>query len=373
MPESSQTRQILIAAQCNDHSARLAGIPCPRFFTDPLAFTQTQLLVSEYYGFDAPNNTWDVYNIEAEAMGQKILFPEEGIPDAVRTDPLIKEPSDLERIRIPDPFRSGRMPWVHQVNKYYIKMTGKPAKIYFCAPFSLAVNVRGYENFVMDMLTDPDFAHRLLEFLCDRVIAPFIGAMRSESGNPGLLADGNDAWASPPLITLDMMDEFVIPYTERLRKTVGGKLVTRGNWGDAKSRDPERFMSQKLKASPGFLSVLDPDLHELGPERIKRFAQSQNAHITAGVDAVLLRNGPPETIIDRIRHYINAMGRDGRCAIYLNHIPGDTPPLHIHTAVAACKTLGRLPIPEDLSTRKVSVPERETFAEFLRLKNTPII
>ena len=85
MPESSQTRHILIAAQCNDHSARLAGIPCPRFFTDPLAFARTQLLVSEYYGFDA-RTTQDIHNIEAEAMGQKILSPE-GIPDVVRTNP----------------------------------------------------------------------------------------------------------------------------------------------------------------------------------------------------------------------------------------------------------------------------------------------
>ena len=77
MAVSAQKKHVIIAAQCNDHSARLAGVPATRFFTDADTFARVQLLVTEYYGFDAPNNTWDVYNIEAEAMGQKIVYPPE--------------------------------------------------------------------------------------------------------------------------------------------------------------------------------------------------------------------------------------------------------------------------------------------------------
>jgi uroporphyrinogen-III decarboxylase len=161
MPPTAKTERVIIAAQCNDHSARLAGIDSRRFFTDARIFARTQLLVSEYYGFDAPNNTWDVYNIEAEAMGQSLVYPADGIPDVDRTHPLIETPSRLDHVQIPDPYKSGRMPWVHQVNKIYRELTGKPARVYFCAPFSLAVNVRGYENVVMDIQTNPAFAHRL--------------------------------------------------------------------------------------------------------------------------------------------------------------------------------------------------------------------
>ena len=78
-----------IAAQCNDHSARLAGIDCDHFFTDARTFAKTQLLVSEYYGFDSPNAIWDVYNIEAEAMGQKLIYYRQQIPDVDRENPLI--------------------------------------------------------------------------------------------------------------------------------------------------------------------------------------------------------------------------------------------------------------------------------------------
>ena len=62
MKSQGSGRRVLIAAQCNDHSARLAGVPARRFFTDAGTFARTQLLTTAYYGFDAPNNLWDVYH-----------------------------------------------------------------------------------------------------------------------------------------------------------------------------------------------------------------------------------------------------------------------------------------------------------------------
>lgn len=370
--KQTKIKHVPIVAQCNDHPARLTGIPCPRFFKEAELFVKTQILVREYYGFDANVAAWDVYNIEAEALGQKTIYHPNGIPDVDRTDPLIQSPADLDRIKAPDPYRDGRMPWVHQINNMFLEMTGRPARAYFCAPFSLAVNIRGYENLIDDIEERPDFVHRLFEFLCDDVLLPYIEAMRDSCGNPNLPADGNDAWASPPLINLDMMEEFVVAYTQRLREKAGEKVVTRGNWGDSKCRDVDRFLNQKLKCSPGYLSVLDPDLFQLGPERVKAFADSQNAMVTAGVDALLLKSGPVETIVERIKYYIDVMARDGRGVIFLNQISADTPPEHIHAAVAACHTYGRFPMPDNLDEIPFEMPKRESFREFLRLKNESI-
>ena len=365
MNDATKTAHIPIGAQSNDHSAHLAGVSSRRFFTDALTFARVQLLTTKYYGFDTPINFWDVYNLEAEALGQTIIYPSHGIPDVDRTKPLIKSPSELDRLPPPDPRKSGRMPWLLEVNKYYLEMTGKLERVYFTSPFSLAVNIRGYENLICDMVETPGFVHRLFQFLCDDVIAPFAETMRSEAGDPELILDGRDAWASPPMITLDMMDEYVVAYTERLRGRLGDRLLTRGNWGDAQTNDPERFFLQKLRCSPGSLSVLDPDLFEVGPGRVKAFANKHNASITAGVDAKLLRNGPIEAIVERIKLYIHEMARDGRCMIHLNHIPAETPPEHIHAAVAACHAYGQLPIPENLDDIQFELPKRESFLEFM--------
>ena len=373
MQATAAKNHVLIGAQSNDHSAHLAGVSPQRFFTDALTFARVQLLVTEYYRVDGPINFWDVYNIEAEALGQKVDYDPEGIPDADRTRPLIGKPSDLDRITPPDPYRTARMPWVLQVNKTFLEMTGKLERAFFTAPFSLAVNIRGYENLVDDIFERPAFVHRLFEFLCDDVITPYIEVMRSEIGQPDLLMDGRDAWASPPMITLDMMDEYVVAYTRRLRENLGDRVVTRGNWGDAKSRDPERFFSQKLQCSPTILSVLDPDLYEVGPQRVKAFADKHDTLITAGVDATLLKEGPVEAIVERIRLYIDKLARDGRCMIHFNQIPAETPPEHIHAAVAACHTYGRHPIPENLDDVAFEVPKRESFADFMQAKGEPPI
>jgi uroporphyrinogen-III decarboxylase len=365
MTPAIKTDHILIGAQSNDHSAQLAGVSSRRFFTDADTFARVQLLVSEYYRLDAPINFWDVYNVEAEALGQALVYPPGGIPDVDRTRPLIKTPADLDRIAPPDPYKSGRLPWVLQINKHYREMTGGLERAFFTAPFSLAANIRGYENLVADMFERPGFVHRLFKFLCDEVLIPHLEVMRSEIDMPDLILDGRDAWASPPMITLDLMDEYVVACTERLRSKLGKRLITRGNWGDAKSGDPDRFFGQKLQCCPDSLSVLDPDLYEVGAKRVKAFANKHDVSVTAGVDALLLREGPVEAIVERIKHYIDQMARDGRCLIHLNQIPADTPSDHIHAAVAACHAYGRLPIPENLDDIEFEIPQRESFAEFM--------
>ena len=102
-----------IGAQINDHAAFLAGVSSKTFFTDAQLFTQTQLLITEYYQLDTLSNFWDVYNVETEALGQKIIYHPVGLPDIDRTKPLIANPSDLDHIYPPDPYKSGRLPWVH--------------------------------------------------------------------------------------------------------------------------------------------------------------------------------------------------------------------------------------------------------------------
>lgn len=363
-PQTTVDNHLDIGAQINDHSAYLFGVSADVFFKDADIFTQAQLLVTDYYKLDTLSNFWDVYNVEAEALGQKIVYYPDGLPDIDRTQRLLSRPSDLDRLHPPDPYKSGRMPWIHKINRNFLEATGKLDRAYFTAPFSLAANIRGYQSLVEDMLMRPAFAHRLFEFLCDEVLAPHIEVMREKAGIPDLLMDGRDAWASPPMITLDMMDEYVVNYTNRLRDKVGGNLITRGNWGDSKSRDVERFFGQKTKCSPGSLSVLDPDLYEIGPERVREYAHQHNLFVTAGVDAALLHTGPVEAIVERIKSYIENFARDGRCLIHLNQIPLATPSEHVHAAVAACHTYGRYPIAENLDDVQFEIPEREDFSDF---------
>jgi hypothetical protein len=113
---------------------------------------------------------------------------------------------------------------------------------------------------------------------------------------------------------------------------------------------------------------LDPDLYEVGPERVKTYARQHNVSVAAGVDATLLKDGPVEAIVERIKRYIDKMARDGRCMIHLNQIAAETSPDHVHAAVAACHAYGRLPMPENMDDVHFQIPRRESFSEFARTK-----
>ena len=67
--------------------------------------------------------------------------------------------------------------------------------------------------------------------------------------------------------------------------------------------------------------MIDPDLYDVGPDRVRKFSNNNDAFVAAGVDATLLKNGPVEAIVERIKLYIDRLARDGRCMIHLNQIP----------------------------------------------------
>ena len=52
IPPSAKSFHVVIGAQSNDHSARLAGVSSKQFFTDASTLARVQLLVTEYYRFD---------------------------------------------------------------------------------------------------------------------------------------------------------------------------------------------------------------------------------------------------------------------------------------------------------------------------------
>jgi hypothetical protein len=69
-------------------------------------------------------------------------------------------------------------------------------------------------------------------------------------------------------------------------------------------------------------------------------------------------------IVDNIKRFIDVLGSDYNLAIILANIPADTPPRHIHAAVAAAHTYGCFPLASNLDGVALEVPERESFQEY---------
>ena len=90
-----------VLAQINEHVFRLFHADMREAYTNAAKFVEMNLAVFQYYGLDLPGFYYDIYNIEAEALGQRIHWDPRRMPDIDRAHPLICEPRDLDRLKPP--------------------------------------------------------------------------------------------------------------------------------------------------------------------------------------------------------------------------------------------------------------------------------
>jgi uroporphyrinogen-III decarboxylase len=335
-------------------------------YTDAGKFVEMNLAVFQYYGLDMPGFYYDIYNIEAEALGQKMNWEPNRMPDIDRQNPLVRVHSDLDRLRPPDFKKSARMPFVLEVMRRCYDL-GIPVRIRFCSPFSLAVNVRGIENVLMDILTAPNFAHRLLTFLTDEVLIPWVQTQREAIAQPGASGNGADAAASPPIVTVKILEEFVMPYVVRMRERIGN-VTSMGYWGYSylykHAENFRKMLELMASVSPGLLMCLDPDVAVTGPEPYAGFARERNIPLMLGLDTLLLQDGPIVKIVDRCRRYVLAGAQARSQIFFFNDVSVHTPVENVHAAIAAVRHFGRYPI-ESRPLESFRLPEFESFRSFI--------
>lgn len=165
-------RRVPVYAQMHEFVAEQCGIPRREFFRRPELLVSATLDIQARFGLDVPAITYDVYNIEAEALGQGIQWSEAGMPDIDRAAPLIRDRADLSHIRTPDFDSQPACQRVLEMYAHFRRLTGIEPGLSFCAPFTLATNLRGIEPFLLDMCTDPEFARDLLARITEEVLAP---------------------------------------------------------------------------------------------------------------------------------------------------------------------------------------------------------
>jgi uroporphyrinogen-III decarboxylase len=326
-------------AQMHEFAMTWSGEPSQKFYTGPETLVDGIINAAEDFGFDIPCLGYDVYNIEAEALGVPVIYGDNSPPCLVNDRPLISSREDLEDLRPPDPLSSGRMPFVLEANRLFEKKTGHPPPIQFTAPFSLAVILRGYENLVQDLAFHPDFAHHLLGWITETLLAPWIRALRKAS--PGASAfRGADAMASLPLVDFHILQEYVVPYIERLKGLCGEEITVLNWWGERYLKDPEKLLDLKLRISPSLIQGQDPDVETIGPEVYKKFARKHGIPLILGVGNLFLETSKKEAIRSRVAEYIRVGSPEGRFIIYLCNLSSALPAENLREAIASVKEYG---------------------------------
>lgn len=331
--------RVPVYAQLHEFAMKELGLSAREFYTRPEILVPAVLEITARYGIDVAFVDYDVYNIEAEALGQRVIFSDEHMPDVDRSAPLIRGRDDLAKIKTPDFDAEGRFSQVVEMGLIFKRLTGVEPSLQFCAPFSLAANIRGIEQLLLDIYTDPDFARELFHRLTEEVLAPWILYLKKRFPKAKSIA-GNDATASVPIVNLHILKEWVIPYILRLRELCGPEVYV-PNWvGERYLKDPEEMLALKLQVCPGFLEGQDPDVETLGPGLYKDYAEQHAVPLILGVGARFLAQSTPEEVAERVRHYVEVGGRNGRFALYLCNLGATTPPENVRAAVEAVRTHG---------------------------------
>jgi len=332
--------RVPVFAQLHEFASKQLKVSPKKFYTTPELLVRGTLEVTAAYGIDVAVLDYDVYNIEAEALGQEIIYSDKFMPDVNRTRPLIREKSDLKKIRTPNFERDGRFPAILKMHRLFQELTsGLAATPGFCAPFSLAVNLRGFEQLLMDMYTDPEFAKSLFTRISDDVLVPWIQRLHQACPDVESIG-GSDAWTSLPILSPGIIRDWGVPYLKRIQKQCRVNVYV-PNWiGEAFLKNPEEMLDLKMQVCPGFVEGQDPDVEKLGPSFYKTYAQKKDRPLVLGIGAAFLAQARPQQIRDRVREYIQVGGVGGGLALYLCSLNSATPQENVRAAIQAVRDFG---------------------------------
>jgi len=310
-------------------------------------------------------------------LGCKMIYSDNAMPTVDTSHPLIKSPADLDKLGPLDPSK-GRVPMEIEMGRLAANAGFSLfAGGIFTSPFSFLCQAMGYPKVVRALRRDRVFAQELFDYAENEVIFPLLIAQAKVGIKSAI---GPDAWACFPNLTLDMLEEWVLPSALRLKERAKKELKMTISAGigaaDYCEEDPTKFdrdimwkcfdMASKIAGQQTAMLGMGPNQY-WDPQWVQDYALDRgNTTIMAGMNARFIRDSSPQEIVAKIRQWIDILGREGSFIMLISNTPADTPPLHLHTVMQAIKVLGRYPIADDLNSIVVEPPRFQSFDQWLK-------
>lgn len=317
----------------SDHAARVLGVTVGEYQHSATLMAQGQIAAWCRYGHDVVNTGPGLTGLP-EALGCRLAFPDGSPYVAV---PAIANLDEIERLRVPDPWRDGRLPLFLEAGELVLRQLGEAAVLSFTTsgPFTTAAHVRETERFLRDLHKAPEAAHRLLRLATDTVLA-----FARAAAQIGVRISIAEPTASGTLLSLKQFRTFALPYLQEVvaavRDATGGPpaLHICGN--------TSRIWEAMAESGAAILSLDDAVDLGAAKERVGgRVALLGNIRPT---ETMYL--GTPELVRVNVRAclrqawdtpkgYVLGLG----CGL-----PIDTPPENVVALVAAARDYGRWPL-----------------------------
>ena len=207
------TDRAAIIPELIQHNLEIAGETHSQFSSNPEVMCKVILAGLARYETDAVYVSSDNYLI-AEAMGGKVKLPADAPPRLQKTPvSSIEDAAELSPLDV----TKGRIPVILEATRMLREILKDEIFVKTCidsAPFSAAAAIMGPQNFMLNLMDEPEMCHTLLEICTESVIR--YGLAAAEAGAHGL-AFGD---SSSVLINRDMYQEFTLPYAKKAIKTL---------------------------------------------------------------------------------------------------------------------------------------------------------
>ncbi|NWG03479.1 MAG: uroporphyrinogen decarboxylase family protein [Syntrophaceae bacterium] len=299
---------------------RQAGFKAYEAILDASKYAHSQYLCVQEFDYDMVRDLGGIH-CESEAMGSKLKFPEDAFPSVIEF--AIKDyKKDLPKLKIPDPYKDGRMPIVLE-GIYLLKgKVGKeiPVLGYLQAPFRHASMLRSPDKILTDVYKSPQSVKDLLELCVSTQIV--WGTALLHAGADVLFI--SDPMSSGDVISSKIWMTFAQPYTTKVvsaLKKLGAKIIMHicgdttdrletmmGTGVDCLSLDSKVNMDEARKIlgeDIGLMGNLDPtDVLVFGnPEKVEKESLRLMISVAGTKGNYILSSGctvpvnaPPENI-----------------------------------------------------------------------------
>ena len=203
--------RVPVIAQVFGHAAILGDVSLGAYIRDGELLTRCQLNALSYYGYDAVFALMDA-GVETEAVGASLTYRADMYPFVQRY--AIADAGDMDKLTVPDPKRSGRMPEILKAAQIMRRELRDEVLIVGCVlgPMTLAMQLMGPEKALFLAADEPDLFAKVLDFSLE--IAISFGLAQIEAGAHLPLVF--DPSASPAVIPPQFFREFVLPRLKRL-------------------------------------------------------------------------------------------------------------------------------------------------------------
>ena len=150
-------------------AANFIDVPYKKYITDHKYLVEGNIACCEEFGIDMVSAISDPFR-ETHGFGANIIFPDDDVPKC--NDFLLKEYSDIKKLKVNDPDNSERMYDRVQAIKLYKTKVGERFPILGWVEGALAeaADLRGMSMIMTDIHDSPDFVRELLEICTEQAI-----------------------------------------------------------------------------------------------------------------------------------------------------------------------------------------------------------